>query len=420
MRYPRLANLALVAGLALTSSAPVAAGSSDAAGNAPALVEMTDDGPVFVTPAGMTLYTFAPDDSTPGKSQCTSVPIRTMKDPTAGLGNFPLPGSQFIRSCIDRWPAFMADANASPGGDWSLIDRPEGKQWAYRGHPLYMSVKDHRAGERNGLFNSQFAQRGWKLAAPPLNLPPGLKLSRNGESLVLAATNGRPVYTPVGGKRLFEARAGGVDLFQPVSAPFVAKLGGDWSIIEAGAGRLQYAYKGKPLYVAPDSLSDSEIDQAGGWDRVVYRKLAGRPAEIETRFSLMGEVYADKSGHTLYVYTCTSTGCDDPGGPAALWAALCGEAQECARRWRPYRASSGAKPVGEWSVVDVADPNFTDPAGPTYPRDAPRVKAWAYRGRPVYTYYEDKEPGDVWGNQLRWFAMAAFAALQVPGRGIYD
>lgn len=48
------------------------------------------------------------------------------------------------------------------------------------------------------------------------------------------------------------------------------------------------------------------------------------------------------------------------------------------------------------------------------------MKGWAYRGRPVYTCYEDKEPGDVWGNQLRWFAMTAFAALQVPGHGIYE
>ena len=420
MRYPRLKNLALVAGLALISSAPLLAASGDPAGNAPARLEMTDDGPVFVTPAGMTLYAYAPDDSTPGKSQCTSVPIRTMKDPTAGLGNFPLPGSQFIRSCIDRWPAFMADANAQASGDWSLIDRPEGKQWAYRGHPLYTSVKDHKPGERNGVFATQFGQRGWRLAAPPPNLPPGLKLSRNGETMVLATANGRAIYTPRGGRRIFQAKAGGADLFQPVSAPFVAKLGGDWAIVEAGAGCTQYAYKGQALYAAPEGLSDSEIDELGGWDRVVYRKLAARPSEIETRFSAMGDVYSDKAGHTLYVYTCTSTGCDDLGGPAALWAALCGEARECAQRWRPYRVASNAKPAGEWSIVEVADPIFTDPAGPTYPPDAPRVKAWAFRGRPVYTYYEDKEPGDVWGNQLRWFAMAAFAALQVPGRGIYE
>jgi hypothetical protein len=48
------------------------------------------------------------------------------------------------------------------------------------------------------------------------------------------------------------------------------------------------------------------------------------------------------------------------------------------------------------------------------------VKAWAYRGRPVYTYYEDKEPGDVWGNQIRWFGIGSFSAVSVPGRSIYE
>src|SRR5438094_2623939 len=184
--------------------------------------------------------------------------------------------------------------------------------------------------------------------------------------------------------------------------------------------RLQYAHKDKPLYAAPDSLTNGEIAEAGGWEKVVYRKLAGHPAEITSHFSLLGDVYTDKNGKTLYIFTCTGMGCDDPGGAAGYWAALCRDGKECSRRWRPYLAGPNARGVGEWSAVEVADPIFTDPTGTTYPADAPRVKAWAYRGRPVYTYYEDKEPGDIWGSQLRWFGLSSFVALQVPGHALLD
>ena len=418
-----LRYLALAAVLVGVGVAPVlAANEASTPLNSPARAEMTDDGMVLVTPSGSTLYTYGADDSTPGKSQCTSVPVTDMPDPTAGFGKYPLPGYKYHKSCAEKWPPFMADANAQPGGDWSLIDRPEGgKQWAYRGRLLYTSVKDQKPGDRNGtLTGDAFGRRGFRLAAPPLNLPPGLQLTRDADTLVLATANGRPVYTPHHSGRVIPASVSAQELFRPVSAPFAARLGGDWSILEAGAGRLQYAYKDKPLYAAPDSLTNSDIDEAGGWEKVVFRRLAGHPADVGTHFSLLGDVYTDKSGKTLYIFTCTGMGCDDPGGAAGYWAALCRDGKECSRRWRPYPAPANARSVGEWSVVEVADPIFTDPTGTTYPPDAPRVKAWAFRGRPVYTYYEDKEPGDIWGSQLRWFGLSSFVALQVPGRASLD
>jgi len=63
---------------------------------------------------------------------------------------------------------------------------------------------------------------------------------------------------------------------------------------------------------------------------------------------------------------------------------------------------------------------FTEATGFTYPPEVPRVKAWAYRGMPVYTYYEDQSPGDIWGDGIRLFAFSGFYALQVPGRGLLD
>jgi hypothetical protein len=35
-------------------------------------------------------------------------------------------------------------------------------------------------------------------------------------------------------------------------------------------------------------------------------------------------------------------------------------------------------------------------------------------------YYENKQPGDIWGHCTRWFGRSGFYAVQVPGRGLLD
>jgi len=54
---------------------------------------------------------------------------------------------------------------------------------------------------------------------------------------------------------------------------------------------------------------------------------------------------------------------------------------ECARLWRPVIASSDAKPVGAWTLVERADGS----------------KQWSYRNRPIYTYAHDT-PGATSGD----------------------
>jgi predicted lipoprotein with Yx(FWY)xxD motif len=421
-------SIALAIGIGLCSTAPVLTAQGSTTPEAPARAQMTDDGLIFVTPSGMTLYTYGPDDATPGKSQCTNIPVKGFPDPTSGFGTYPLPRADERKSCAQKWPPYLADEHASTADDWSVIDRTEGgKQWAYRGHPLYTAIKDHKPGDRNGAFKIGqigLGGRGWNFALAPLNFPPGLKLMRREEALVLATVNGRPVYTPRRA-RARKACAGCEDLLQPIAAPEVASVSGDWSIVNTGDGRRQYAYKGKTLYAESDRAADGEMPAAGEWETVVFRRSGGKPPEIDKRSSLVGDVYTNREGRTLYAFTCGSLSgdgvrCDDPGDPAAYWAALCGDAQECARRWRPYLASGSARPVGEWSIVDVSYPMFTEATGTTYPAQTPRVRAWAYRGLPVYTYYEDKQPGDIWGHYTRWFGLSGFYAVQVPGRAVYD
>jgi len=314
-------------------------------------------------------------------------------------------------------------------GDFGLTERPEGEaglQWTYRGFPLYLSKRDKRPGDRLSIGASGFGAfgRGFRLATVPQDFPAGLQFVRLEEGLALSQADGKPVYTPTGTakKACIECEA---NRFEPIFAPALAKVSGDWSIVDAGAGRRQFAFKGKRLYTAPESLKHHEIAATGQWEVVLLREGPGRPDAIGTHLTLLGDVFTNKDGKTLYTFSCTAPArdgvrCDDPGDPAGYWVALCGDAKECARRWRPYLADAGARDQGLWSVVDVAYPMFTTNPGVTYPPEAPRVKAWAYRGNPVYTYYEDKEPGDMWGDGIKWIGGSSFSALQVPGRSIRE
>jgi predicted lipoprotein with Yx(FWY)xxD motif len=97
----------------------------------------TADG-VLTGPNGMTLYTFDRDPAGGGKSMCSG-------------------------PCQANWPPLMASGDARPTGDYTVITRDDGgKQWAFKGKPLYFWAKDAKPGDRTGDgFN-----KVWHLARP--------------------------------------------------------------------------------------------------------------------------------------------------------------------------------------------------------------------------------------------------------------
>ena len=79
---------------------------------------------VLADAKGMTLYTFAKD--TKGASNCND-------------------------GCAKNWPPLAAAADAKPMGEWTVITRADGsRQWAYKGMPLYLWVKDSKPGDATG------------------------------------------------------------------------------------------------------------------------------------------------------------------------------------------------------------------------------------------------------------------------------
>ena len=84
------------------------------------------EGGMLVDSAGMTLYTFDKDVAGSGKSACNG-------------------------PCAKNWPPLRVTGPEQASGDWSVIVRNDGsKQWAYKGKPLYLWIKDHKPGDKTG------------------------------------------------------------------------------------------------------------------------------------------------------------------------------------------------------------------------------------------------------------------------------
>ena len=121
--------LVLAAALALPASFALA--------QAPAKTGDSAIGKILVDAKGMTLYTF--DKDAGGKSACNG-------------------------PCATNWPPLAASADAKASGDWTVINRDGGgKQWAYKGKPLYTWTKDTKAGDTTG---DGFLNGAWHAAKP--------------------------------------------------------------------------------------------------------------------------------------------------------------------------------------------------------------------------------------------------------------
>src|SRR5882724_2187036 len=97
---------------------------------------------------------------------------------------------------------------------------------------------------------------------------------------------------------------------------------------------------------------------------------AGDYGPLKVQDTSIGKVLADANGMTLYTYDK-----DHPG------VSNCSD--ECAEYWPPVTAEAGDMEAGELSLVKRADGTMQ----------------WAAKGMPLYTYVNDKKPGDVTGDK---------------------
>jgi len=91
-------------------------------------------------------------------------------------------------------------------------------------------------------------------------------------------------------------------------------------------------------------------------------------APTMTGNSAKGQVLTDAKGMTLYTFDK-----DAPGKLACVGA--------CTGNWPPLLAATDAKAEGDYSLVK---------------RDG--EMQWAYKGKPLYRWKNDKKPGDITGD----------------------
>ena len=113
-------------------------------------------------------------------------------------------------------------------------------------------------------------------------------------------------------------------------------------------------------YATPAGITLQPLGKAAGYSLDKQSAAALPRDEI---------VFADPTGLTLYTHNA------DPVGQSVCY-------DECANVFPPLIASSRAEPYGDWSLVTRDD----------------GARQWALKGKPLYTYSLDIDPGSVAGN----------------------
>ncbi len=228
------------------------------------------------------------------------------------------------------WRPVRASAMARPLGEFTIITRADDStlQWAYKGEALYTYAGDHAPNEANGLFTGD---RSVHVALAYRNfMPPGFKInSYPGRGPLLTNEKGMTLYfisryqLQYGGRESREgflisyndAKSQGVDAcvgecnvsWIPFLAPAKATGWGFWETIARPDGKLQWAYKGSPLYTYIGDQKPGDVEGnnrtvilfGGSKGEVVYGNPGRDPRNPNTTQPRLGSVGMDMAGKDL-------------------------------------------------------------------------------------------------------------------------
>jgi predicted lipoprotein with Yx(FWY)xxD motif len=373
------------------------------------------EGPVFADSRGHTLYQWpvrqlrnGPVGERKGQPSCD----KTIYTVNAGLMSpyppgFELPEVKTRRSCLDLWPPVVAAAEAAPVGKWTLIDRKDGiRQWAYDGYALYTSVLDTRPGEVNGGHSQGSGEVGVRrpVEAPSM-VPPQFKVETLLTGRILQTRDSYSVYaSSKDGPDKSSCTGKCLEEWKPIQAPATAKPRGEFGIIERSPGIRQWTFRKQPLYThVGEPFGKMYGSDEPGWYNVYTQRTPKPPADFTVQASPTGLVLADRNGKTLYMYNCADDAldqqaCDHPDSPQVYRFTVCGggDPKRCLERFPYVQAAKDARSDSLlWTTM------WIDPlTGRRASADKPgALHVWAYRGRPVYTHYRDRGPGDMTADQ---------------------
>ena len=383
------------------------------------VVQSEFEGAVFADANGRTLYRWPATNmrngdagESAGKPACFDTRYRE----TAGFTSpWPagtlLPEADTRPTCIQHWPVVVAPADAKPIGNFTIIERSDGvRQWAYKGYALYKSHLDTRAGETNG--GSRRRSRDIVSVGAPRE-PVGPAPAVPAQFKVVTAETGRllttvreySVYTyDKDTAKKSNCNNACLNDWTPVLAPEFAVSQGEWSVVIRNGGEKQWAYRGKPLYThITDSKTRSyEGGDNAGWSNVYTQPAPEPPKGFGIAVTRGGLARTETHGKTIYYYQCVEDTPDtlycDPPDTAQLYRfVMCGGGDvDCCLKTFPYViAEKDAKITSvSWSTRDI-DPRTGRYVAAGTPGS---LHIWAFKGRPIYTFSGDVEPGDIEGD----------------------
>ncbi|HEY5899867.1 MAG TPA: hypothetical protein VIV54_20045, partial [Burkholderiales bacterium] len=82
-----------------------------------------------------------------------------------------------------------------------------------------------------------------------------------------------------------------------------------------------------------------------------------------------GKALVDAKGMTLYIFDRDSAGKSSCSG-------------QCITYWPAFAPGTGAQAAGDWTIITRGD----------------GARQWAYKGKPLYLWKDDKKPGDATGD----------------------
>ena len=376
------------------------------------------EGPVFADERGRTLYRWPYDTmrvGTTGDGDNASACENEVTTKTAGMmAPYPpgldLPELETRKACSQVWPPVLAKDDAKDVGNFTIFTRRDGrKQWAYNKHALYTSELDQQPGDTMGARaygggGDGPAER--KPVGPAAAVPPAFSVETTRKGRIVLTEAKFSIYTSDrDGPEKSNCDAACARTWVPVTAGATAQPQGEWTIFERAPGVRQWAFRKKPVYTYAKDV-DTMSQQGGdvpGWHNAYMQVSPAPPQGFASMNNEVGEVIVSPEGKTLYTYQCgddskDQLACDHPGAPQVYRFAVCGggNVERCLRRW-PYvpAAANAVSGSRSWSVLAINPQTGRHAAA----SDSGAITVWAFRGRPVFTFEGDKEPGDINGNR---------------------
>ena len=325
------------------------------------------------------------------------------------------------RESLENFQPVVAEEDARPFDDWTIVSHGDVSQWAYQSHPLFTWSLEEEAGQIATNFalygpgpngeaplneNSRGAlmpPAGWQVArftpAETAIIPDGFDLQQIDSAQVVVLTNyqGFSLYT-------YSTSADSASVcpdnecyeqWIPVAAAALAVGFGEFSIVDRIDGTRQWAYRDQPLFRFKGDLQEGDAHGRNVYEQfqlaVVKENFRPIGVEVATQTGY-GDIYT-LDGKTLYFGSAFEKYWGGRNLRGSFEIAyfkgkrLGGDAcviDECLQTWQQFIASENAVSNGFWEVIARHDGS----------------RQWAYKGFAVYTNNFDTEPGQMHGHSI--------------------